>query len=99
MRRNTSRFHRLPFVNLHPLGSSGPSSQAENRSSQPSSRAREAPAWAIQPYTPLSAELITEVQVWRAATHVDPSDLRPTGPPQLSHATPAWQPQFDKRLA
>jgi hypothetical protein len=61
--------------------------------------AGEAPAWAIQPYTPLSAELIAEVQVWRAATQVDPSDLRPTGPPRLSHATHAWQRQLDKRLA
>ena len=61
--------------------------------------AGEAPAWAIQPYTPLSAELIAEVQVWRAATQVDPSDLRPTGPPQLSHAAQAWQRQLDKRLA
>ena len=60
--------------------------------------AGEAPARAIQPYTPLSAELIAEVQVWRAATQVDPSDLRPTGPPQLSHATQAWQRQLDKRL-
>jgi len=61
--------------------------------------AGEAPAWAIQPYTPLSAELIAEVQVWRAVTQVDPSDLRPTGPPQLSYATQAWQRQLDKRLA
>ena len=59
--------------------------------------AGEAPAWAIQPYTPLSAELIAEVQVWRAATQVDPSDLRPSGPP--SSATQAWQRQLDKRLA
>jgi hypothetical protein len=61
--------------------------------------AGEAQAWAIQPYAPLSAELIAEVQVWRAATQVDPSDLRPTGPPQLSHAAQAWQRQLDKRLA
>ena len=49
--------------------------------------AGEAPAWAIQPYTPLSAEVIAELQVWRAATQVDPSDLRLTGAPQLGHAT------------
>ena len=61
--------------------------------------AGEPAAWAIQPYTPLSAELIAEVQVWRAATQIDPGDLRPTGPPQLSHATQAWQRQLDKRLA
>jgi hypothetical protein len=35
----------------------------------------------------------------RAATQVDPSDLRPTGPPRLSHATHAWQRQLDMRLA
>jgi conjugative relaxase-like TrwC/TraI family protein len=61
--------------------------------------AADAPAWAAQPHTPVPAELIAEVQVWRAATQVDPSDLRPTGPPELSHATQAWQRQLDKRLA
>ena len=61
--------------------------------------AGEAPAWAIQPYTPLSAELIAEVQVWRAATQVDPNDLRPTGPPQLGRAARIFQQQLDKRLA
>ena len=61
--------------------------------------AGEAPAWAVQPHALVPAELIAEVQVWRAATQVDPSDLRPTGPPQLSHATQAWQQQLDKRLA
>jgi hypothetical protein len=59
----------------------------------------DAPAWAAQPHAPVPAELIADVQVWRAATQVDPSDLRPTGPPQLSHATQAWQRQLDKRLA
>ena len=45
------------------------------------------------------AELIADVQVWRAATQVDPSDLRPTGPLQLGHAGRTWQHQLDKRLA
>jgi conjugative relaxase-like TrwC/TraI family protein len=45
------------------------------------------------------AELIADVQVWRAATQVDPSDLRPTGPLQLGHAARTWQHQLDKRLA
>jgi hypothetical protein len=39
------------------------------------------------------------VQVWRAANQVDPSDIRPTGPPQLGHAARAWQQQLDERLA
>jgi hypothetical protein len=45
------------------------------------------------------AELIADLQVWRAATQVDPSDLRPTGPPQLGHAARIFQQQLDKRLA
>ena len=47
----------------------------------------------------MPAELIADVQVWRAATQVDPSDLRPTGPPQLGHAARIFQQQLDKRLA
>jgi hypothetical protein len=43
--------------------------------------------------------VIADVQVWRAATQVDPGDLRPTGPPQLGHAARVWQQQLDKRLA
>jgi hypothetical protein len=45
------------------------------------------------------AELIADVQVWRAATQVDPSDLRPTGPPQHGRAARIFQQQLDKRLA
>jgi hypothetical protein len=59
----------------------------------------EAPAWAAQLHVPLPGELIADVQVWRAANQVDPSDLRPTGPPQLGYAARAWQRQLDKRLA
>jgi conjugative relaxase-like TrwC/TraI family protein len=59
----------------------------------------EAPAWAPKPHTSVPAELIAEVRVWRAATQVDPSDLRPTGPPQLGRVARFWQQQLDKRLA
>jgi len=61
--------------------------------------AAEAPDWAAQPQTPVPAELIADVQVWRAATQIDPSDLRPTGPPQLGYAARIWQQQLDIRLA
>ena len=61
--------------------------------------AAEAPAWAAQPHTPVPAELIADVQVWRAATQVDPGGLRPTGPPQLGRAARIFQQQLDKRLA
>jgi hypothetical protein len=59
----------------------------------------EAPAWAVQLHVPLPAELIAGVEVWRAAIQVDPSDQRPTGPPQFGHATRIWQQQLRKRLA
>ena len=47
----------------------------------------------------MPAELIADLQVWRAATQVDPSDLRPTGPPQLGRAAGIFQQQLDQRLA
>jgi conjugative relaxase-like TrwC/TraI family protein len=56
-------------------------------------------AWAAQRHAPVPAELIADIQVWRAATQVDPSDLRPTGPPQLGRATRVFQQQLDKRLS
>jgi hypothetical protein len=60
--------------------------------------AAEAPAWATQHHA-LTAELIADIQVWRAATQVEPSDLRPTGPPQLGYSARLCQQQLDKRLA
>jgi hypothetical protein len=47
----------------------------------------------------MSAELIADIQVWRAATQVDQGDLRPTGPPQPGYTTRIWQQQLDTRLA
>jgi conjugative relaxase-like TrwC/TraI family protein len=61
--------------------------------------AAEAPAWAAQPHALVPAELIAQVQMWRAATQVDPSDLRPTGPLQLGYTARLFQQQLDKRLA
>ena len=54
--------------------------------------------WA-ESHAAVPAELIADVQIWRAATQVDSSDLRPTGPLQLGHAGQTWQRQLDKRLA
>jgi conjugative relaxase-like TrwC/TraI family protein len=56
-------------------------------------------AWAAQRHASVPAELIADIQVWRAATQVDPSDLRPTGPPQPGRATRNFQMQLDSRLA
>jgi hypothetical protein len=62
--------------------------------------ADQAPAtWMAARPPVLSAELIADIQVWRAATQVEPSDLRPTGPPQVGYAARVFQHQIDKRLA
>ena len=61
--------------------------------------AAETPAWAAQRYVPLPADLIADIQVWRAATEVDPSELRPTGPSQLGYSARVFQRQLDRRLA
>ena len=53
--------------------------------------AHETPAWAAQRRAPVPAQLIADVQMWRAATQVDHSDLRPTGPPQLGRAARVFQ--------
>jgi hypothetical protein len=53
--------------------------------------------WAARPPA-ASPELIADIQVWRAATYVDPSDLRPTGPPQLGRTVRIFQQQLNKRL-
>jgi hypothetical protein len=58
-----------------------------------------APAWSAQPHTRVPAKLIADIQVWRAATQVDPSDMRPTGPPQLRNACRIFQQQLDMRFA
>ncbi len=59
----------------------------------------EAPTWAAVRRALVPAELIAHIQIWRAATQVDPSDPRPAGPPQLGQSTRAWQQRLDQRLA
>jgi hypothetical protein len=41
----------------------------------------EAPAWAAEPNAHMPAELIADVQMWRAATRVDAGDLHPPATP------------------
>jgi conjugative relaxase-like TrwC/TraI family protein len=48
------------------------------------------PGWA-PPGRPLSAALIGEIAVWRAANGIDPHDRRPTGPEQLQSGPAEWQ--------
>jgi hypothetical protein len=61
--------------------------------------AAEKPAWAPQRHAAVPAELIADIQVWRAAIQVDPSDLRPTGSSQFGRATDVFQRELDMRLA
>jgi hypothetical protein len=64
-----------------------------------SSAEGEAPAWAAVRRALVPAQLIADVQVWRAATQVDPIDLRPTGPRQNDNAARIFQQRLDQRLA
>ena len=58
----------------------------------------ETAAWAAQHDRVLQASLITDVQVWRAATQVQPADPRPTGPEQRSLLARTWQHRLNRRL-
>ena len=42
--------------------------------------------------------VIADVEVWRAAMQVDPSDRRPTGPAQLSRAAITWQRHLNEQV-
>jgi hypothetical protein len=61
--------------------------------------AADPPAWAAKQRVLVPAELVADIQVWRAATQVDPCDLRLTGPSQRGGAARIVQQQLDKRLA
>ena len=56
------------------------------------------PAWA-PPGRELSAPLIGEITVWRAANGIDPRDHRPTGPAQLQTAAIEWRQRLDQSIA
>jgi conjugative relaxase-like TrwC/TraI family protein len=55
------------------------------------------PHWLPQDNS-LSAALIGEVAVWRAANGVNPHDRRPTGPKQLPTAAAEWQQHLDRSI-
>jgi conjugative relaxase-like TrwC/TraI family protein len=62
------------------------------------SHSREQPAWA-PPGSHLTAALIGDVAVWRAAVGVDPQDCRPTGAGQRQAASALWQQNLDRAVA
>jgi hypothetical protein len=47
---------------------------------------------------PLTADLVADIQLWRAATQVPPADLRPTGHMQSSLLARTWQLRLDHQL-
>jgi hypothetical protein len=57
-----------------------------------------APSWVVERRFLPSADLVAEIQVWRAAMQVQPADLRPTGPIQSSLLARTWQLRLDKQL-
>jgi conjugative relaxase-like TrwC/TraI family protein len=56
------------------------------------------PVWA-SPCSRLSAALIGEIAVWRAAIGVHPQDHRPTGEGQLQMASALWQRHLERSVA
>ncbi|WP_299520915.1 MobF family relaxase [uncultured Serinicoccus sp.] len=57
------------------------------------------PAWARPGHAAPTAELLGKVAVWRAATGVDDTDPRPTGPRQTDTAPATYQRQLRAELA
>jgi hypothetical protein len=62
------------------------------------SHSQDQPAWAPQG-SHLTATVLREVAVWRAAVGVDPQDRRPTGAQQLQAAFALWQQNLDRAVA
>ena len=58
----------------------------------------DAPCWAVERRFLPSADLVAEIQVWRAAMQVQPADVRPTGPIRSSLLARTWQLRLDKQL-
>ncbi|MFL6046034.1 MAG: MobF family relaxase [Propionibacteriaceae bacterium] len=57
-----------------------------------------AATWAAEHDRVLPADLITDVQVWRAAMQVESADLRPTGAERRSLLARTWQHRLNRRL-
>ncbi len=56
------------------------------------------PAWVPAGVRRPSADVIASVEVWRAAMQVEATDLRPTGPIQLSRAALDWQHHLNQQI-
>jgi len=62
------------------------------------SHSQDQPVWA-PPGGHLTAAILGEVAVWRAAVGVEPQDRRPTGAGQLQAASALWQQKLDREVA
>jgi hypothetical protein len=60
-------------------------------------RADDQPVWAVPSH--LSATLIGEIAVWRAADGINPQDPRPTGGTQLETLPALWKQRLDRDIA
>ena len=56
------------------------------------------PAWATQGTARPAGDVLAAVAVWRAANHVDPTDLRPTGSAHASTAAATYQRQLRAQI-
>jgi hypothetical protein len=57
-----------------------------------------APAWMAEGRYASPADLVADIQAWRAAMQVQPADLRPTGPEQRSLLARTWQHRLNQQL-
>ncbi|MFC3687274.1 MobF family relaxase [Aquipuribacter hungaricus] len=57
-----------------------------------------APVWLQQGGPRPPADVVADVEVWRAAMQVEPGDRRPTGPAQLQKAALTWQRTLQERV-
>jgi hypothetical protein len=57
-----------------------------------------AQVWMVERRCQPPADLVAEIQLWRAAMQVEPADLRPTGPMQPSLHARKWQLRLDTQL-
>ena len=61
--------------------------------------AQQRPAWAAPGGGQPPAQVVGDIEVWRAAMAVGPDDRRPTGPVQRHKAARMWQRRLDEAVA
>ena len=61
--------------------------------------AQQPPAWAAPGGGQPPAQVVADIEVWRAAMAVSPDDRRPTGPVQRHKAARMWQRRLDEAVA